>query len=115
MLMRYMWGHGVGHTYCHSDAPAAIPLSANPVTPHNIAPDVEAAPQELDQASQLNQDGEDEQDGLGMAALAKVAADTLDNLEEEELAVADLEENDEEPELEERDIQEPDSEAEDAD
>lgn len=24
MLMRHMWGHGVGHAYCHTDAPPAV-------------------------------------------------------------------------------------------
>ncbi|KAF6750862.1 hypothetical protein DFP72DRAFT_817228, partial [Ephemerocybe angulata] len=96
MLMRYIWGHGVGHKYSHTDAPRAPPSTSG------------AAPEAVDLAlgSAVNSDGQhgetdittdgvpdlqvgENGDADGGVCLAKDHEHGLDNLEAEELDVGD--------------------------
>lgn len=102
--MRYAWGHGVGHTYSHSDAPdsstAAAPSSSNSGDTATLSqlPDAPLEP------------GEEE---LASAQPFTSADDTLEDLEGEELALADPGDESEASDYGEAQIQEPDSETED--
>lgn len=85
--MRYMWGHGVGHKYCHPDAPAVVVLDSLEVE-SGTDPD------------EPNLDAERE---------AAEYQDTLDDLEAEELDVRG--DSEEEVFEEDGDIQDPDDES----
>lgn len=69
MLIRHMWGHGVGHTYSHSDAPCA------------------AEPEDSDMAEPVATSGGPDLDG-GEDEADLEHLDTLEDLENEELDVA---------------------------
>lgn len=116
MLMRYAWGFGVGHTYSHQDAPN-IDLARSSAV-QNSSLDQDGEPQALDLTEEaLPPSGTSDHHQLegengDLEDSAEVGVDdTLENLEEEELAVADPEE--EGSEFEEREVQEPDTETED--
>lgn len=109
MLMRYVWGHGIGHTYSHGDAPNAItPVGGSELDPSGtlsqathvkggLTDDFEEAETE-EQAENPHSDSSG-----GLSA----ADDTLEDLEGEELAVAGPDE--EWVGMEEFDVQEPES------
>jgi hypothetical protein len=47
MLMRFHWGYGVGHAYCHEDAPDSVPATSKLTTQHVLAAGT-SGPPELD-------------------------------------------------------------------
>ena len=75
--MRYLWGHGVGHTYTHLDAPED--------------PNHDGSTGEIDGDGTVDM-GSDGQESLGdksdgPSSLYDDREDTLENIEEEELDV----------------------------
>ncbi|KAJ3530549.1 hypothetical protein NMY22_g8529 [Coprinellus aureogranulatus] len=103
MIMRYTWGHGVGHTYSHGDAPD-MPPSESSAVPDPTQENLDEEP---------THDAAEEERNIDGSHQAEATEDTLENLEEQELAVADPEGQDQESDFEDRDVQEPDTEVED--
>jgi hypothetical protein len=66
MLVRHMWGHGVGHVYSHSDAPCAAEPDVDMAEPAAMGDEPDLDP---------GNDGED----------FELRPDTLEDLENEEL------------------------------
>lgn len=87
MLMRHLWGHGVGHTYCHSDAPSLVVEPSNTTELEHPGPTVD----ERESAETVDYQ------------------DTLEDLEGAELEVVCRSE-DESGEDDDSDIQDPDDE-----
>lgn len=95
MLMRYHWGLGIGHVYCHGDAPTVserVDIVSSAPTADDAEEGSERGSHEIGGSPNMNTQTDDTiplDDDAGFDSDDDNPEHTLDNLEEDELDVAE--------------------------